>query len=445
MSKKWIDKKSAKTFALVHRAHEDPLYFSEEASDRVFVEIKKNNKTDTNIRLETKDELESDLQKKIKQGEIRKNEGEAAIYGITYDDSNYDYMQHLKPIGDSGTGVFIAAKEKEDNDLKKNYKNEFKLKEPEQKPIKKFTNDLLPEDMLPSKETVKFDYQRQQNVPDEISGFKPNLDPDLIEALQALDDENYLDQQYDNDDKDIFEELLFSNKKNDNQQEQKNDDSNNANDDEDEWDIDNYEDEYENYDSDNFDWEKDFNKFKKTNDKTQNDWDSDDEFDEDEEDEEEEDGDVLGELPDLSNSNAKSKNSKKKEKRKKGAKTDTSSYSMSSSALCRTEQLTIIDDKFDVMKEKYEQDEDDDYQPFDFNNEREDFAGMIDDFLDNYTLEKGGRKLVKKNEEIEKYRAAADSVSKGKLAAARKKKASAANSTPSSLKGLSNDMKNMKI
>ncbi|OWB67298.1 hypothetical protein B5S30_g2655 [[Candida] boidinii] len=441
MSKKWIDKKSAKTFALVHRAHEDPLYFSEEASDRVFVEIKKNNKTDANIRLETKDELESDLLNKIKEGEIRKNEGEAAIYGITYDDSNYDYMQHLKPIGNSGTtGVFIPAKENED-ELKKNRKGEFKLKEtqPEgdRKETKKIITDLLPEDMLPSKETVKYDYQRQQNVPDEISGFKPNLDPDLIEALQALEDEDYLDQQYDNDDKDIFEELLSSNKKN-NQQEQK--DENN----EDEWDIDNYEDEYENYDSDNFDWEKDFNKFKKTNDKSQNDWDSDDEFDDDEG-EEEEDGDVLGDLPDLSNSNAKSKNLKKKEKRKKGAKTDTSSYSMSSSALCRTEQMTIIDDRFDVTKEKYEQEEQDDYQPFDFNNEREDFAGMIDDFLDNYTLEKGGRRLVRKNEEIEKYRAAADSVSKGKLAAARKKKASAANSTPSSLRGLSNDVKNMKI
>ncbi|GMG39667.1 unnamed protein product [Ambrosiozyma monospora] len=194
--------------------------------------------------------------------------------------------------------------------------------------------------------------------------------------------------------------------------------------------MDNYEDEYAQYDSgnegcENPEWENDFNKFKKAQSrgKISNDWDTDDEFDSEAELDEDENDD-FGELPDINNANLKSSNNKKakkKARRKKGAMTDTSSYSMSSSALCRTEQMTIIDDKFDVMKEKYEEEQDDDYEPFDISKERSDFGGMIDDFLDNYQLEKGGRRIVKKNTEAQKIMKAADSASKSKLAAKRKK------------------------
>ncbi|GME70852.1 unnamed protein product [Ambrosiozyma monospora] len=413
-TKKWINKKTAQNFALVHRSHDDAMFYDEEASERVFVPISKDNKKKHHkVRQETKDELTKDLVEDIKKGAIRKNEGEAALFGITYDDSQYDYMQHLKNIGE-GQGVFIAKEEKPT----KNKNKEVAIKD--EKP-------LLPSDALPSEETVKYDYQRQQDVPDEIKGFKPNLNPDLREVLEALEDEAYLDEDYDVDEGDVFGELLGHGK-----QKELRLDEYDENDyvDDDEWDMDNYDDEYAEYDSgnegrENPDWEKDFSKFKKAQarGKINNDWDTDDEFDSEAEADEEEDDD-FGELPDINNANLKSSNNKKakkKARRKKGAMTDTSSYSMSSSALCRTEQMTIIDDKFDVMKEKYEEEEEDDYEPFDITKERSDFGGMIDDFLDNYQLEKGGRRIVKKNTEAQKIMKAADSASKSKLAAKRKK------------------------
>ena len=47
-------------------------------------------------------------------------------------------------------------------------------------------------------------YQDQQNVPDAIAGFKPDMDPRLREALEALEDEAFVQ---DGDDDDIFGEL----------------------------------------------------------------------------------------------------------------------------------------------------------------------------------------------------------------------------------------------
>lgn len=47
-------------------------------------------------------------------------------------------------------------------------------------------------------------YQDQQDVPDSIAGFKPDMDPRLREVLEALEDEEYVD---DKDDDDFFGEL----------------------------------------------------------------------------------------------------------------------------------------------------------------------------------------------------------------------------------------------
>ena len=72
--------------------------------------------------------------------------------------------------------------------------------------------------------------------------------------------------------------------------------------------------------------------------------------------------------------------------------------------------------------------------------ERSDFESMLDDFLDNYELESGGRKLAKKDKEIERLKEAADEVSKGKLSQRRnrerqeKKKLEKVTNTLSSLK-----------
>ncbi|KAI4741466.1 Low temperature viability protein, partial [Aureobasidium sp. EXF-8846] len=64
------------------------------------------------------------------------------------------------------------------------------------------TRSLMPDDMLPSDFVRKTTYQDMQNVPDAIAGFQPDMDPRLREALEALEDEAYVD-----DEDDIFEEL----------------------------------------------------------------------------------------------------------------------------------------------------------------------------------------------------------------------------------------------
>ncbi|KAI7592341.1 hypothetical protein KC319_g16219 [Hortaea werneckii] len=61
---------------------------------------------------------------------------------------------------------------------------------------------LLPEEVLPSEFVKKRSYQDQQDVPDDIAGFQPDMDPRLREVLEALDDEEYVD-----DEEDIFAEL----------------------------------------------------------------------------------------------------------------------------------------------------------------------------------------------------------------------------------------------
>lgn len=184
--------------------------------------------------------------------------------------------------------------------------------------------------------------------------------------------------------------------------------------------MDNYEDEYnkkyelgvpededgELPDGVNQDWQRDFMKFKKDTKHKANDWDSDDEFEEEEEDE----------VPDLPSISGNKKISKTKMRKKKGAMTDTSSFSMSSSALFRTEGLTLLDDRYEQLNKKFEDDEEKEHKPFNMEEERHDLEGMLDEFLDNYELESGGRKLVKKDEEKKKLQKAASSVSKGKAA-----------------------------
>lgn len=398
MSKRF-DKNNSVKFQLVHRSQQDSRYHDEDASTSVLVPIIDKKKQSKKLRTTAAEDLQE------LESQLKKDEGKAANFGITFDDTEYDYLQHLKPMG-SGQGVFISKKEEIDP-KKKNSK----------------LAALLGDSVMPGEERA-YNYQSQQDVPDEIAGFKPDLNPDLREALVALEDENYLDQEQDVDDIDVFGELLG----NDGERKKEvtlreydqYDDEYYDNDyEEEDWDYDDYEEQdYENEEvkesGEDFNWEKDYAKYKNTKGRIADEFDSDNDFEESDE-EEEEEGDLVGDLPNISEKGLKSantKSSKKKAKRKKGATTDTSSYSMSSSALCRTEQMTIIDDKFDVLREQYDTAEPEDYQPFDYATERDDFMDLVDDFLDNYQLEKRGKRIVKKNEEMERYRAAAMSVTK---------------------------------
>mmetsp|Transcript_3178 Transcript_3178/g.3785 ORF Transcript_3178/g.3785 Transcript_3178/m.3785 type:complete len:456 (-) Transcript_3178:108-1475(-) len=428
-----FDKKSAKTFSIVHRAHDDALYYDNEASEHVLVPTpgQENKHSRMNPGNKKKVYSTSDLENNLTPEEIEKirgNEGLAAQFGIYFDDSKYDYMQHLKPIGETGDGVFIERKSDEkDKKRQTNIEDLFK-------------------DQLPSEQKVKITHDTFENIPLELKGFKPDMDPRLREVLEALEDEAYIESgQQDAEDDDIFASLINSGQVEDEDEFYYGSDADQYYDDEDydEWDLDNYNEEYDaKYASDELEkqdmpynkgeepedlveekpptflhtnWEKDFKKFKMDNKNKANDWDSDDEF-------EDEDEDVVPDLPSFNGNNLSNKKlSKTKLRKKKGAMTDTSSFSMSSSALFRTDGLTLLDDRYEQLAKKFEDEEDEDYQEFDMDKERGDLEGMLDDFLNNYELESGGRKLVKKDQERQKLQEAADSVSKGKLAARRKK------------------------
>ncbi|QRG40295.1 hypothetical protein FDK38_004759 [Candidozyma auris] len=456
MPRKRFDKKNAQTFSVVHRSHEDALYFDNDASKHVLVpaaqrsngghsgtlsslKARKSGKQTYSTK-----ELEETLGKDAVTA-IRANEGLAAQYGIFFDDSKYDYMQHLKPIGGAGDSVFIEAK---------------KPKEEGKKSI-----ESLIKDVLPSEKSRKVTYDDEENIPQELRKFNPNMDPRLREVLEALEDEAYIAEAEGGEVEDAdFLDLLQSGEVN--EEDDFYDDYDGE--DGDDWDLDNYQDDFddEDYDSEQFEelenpynegeepeeedkqgaaavsnaWERDFMRFQKEMRNTVNDWDSDDDF------EEEEEGDVVGELPQFNNATSGKKKSKNKLRKKMGTMTDTSSFSMSSSALHRTEGLTLLDDRFEQLSRKFE--EEDPYmreqEAFDMKKERPDLENMLDDFLDNYELDRGGRKLVKKDHKLEAIKAAADSVSKGKLAAKRKKE-KGNNSAGSALDKLGGSFGNMKI
>ncbi|CCE87211.1 Piso0_005754 [Millerozyma farinosa CBS 7064] len=445
MPRRKFDKKSAKTFSIVHRAHDDALYYDNDASKHVLVPAptKRDNKAHRPKKVFTTSDLEGQLTPKEIQN-IRANEGLAAQYGIFFDDSKYDYMQHLKPIGQSGDGIFIERQDKKDT------------KE------KKIDPETLFKDQLPSEKQVKHDHALQ-SIPYELQGFNPNLDPRIREVLEALEDEAYIEEQKSSpqeSDEDVFATLLKSGEA---EGDELYDEFDGDSDAYDEWDMDNYEDEYsDKYDSDNFEeqelpynkeeapedaldstqnqvlinnnWQKDFERFKKESKNRKNDWDSDDDFESEAE-------ETIADLPDIKKTNESSKKSNTKLRKKKGAMTDCSSFSMSSSALFRTEGLTLLDDRYEQYAKKYSADDDEHYEEFQIENERGDLEELLDDFLNNYELESGGRKLVRKNEEKSKIQESADSVSKSKVAARRNKERNNTNS----ISKLGGSFRNMRI
>lgn len=403
--KKWIDKRTAQTFTLVHRSTEDPLYNDEEAPQQVLVRVddlnSKENKTERKNRYKTIIFEEDDAEEFRKQGR-RENEGEAALYGIEFDDSKYDYMQHLKPIGAVPDAVFISKRDKE----KREKKQVGLLLNPEYAAA---NNVQLPKEVLPSEDVVKRTYQDQQNIPDSIAGFQPDMDPSLREVLEALEDEEFIGEEGDEDD--IFAELL----KGGTAEERKNNADEFGNFDEEEY-----------YDSDEGsldtvrggannskpsislqaastsapapaatptlvegeeDWESAFRQFKidQSNSKKSAGFDSDSEA-----------GDGVGALSVVTSATRKTnRNRKKKNRFGGGPGTAMTGLSMSSSALYRNEGLSLLDDRFDTIEEEYADDSvEDNNQAFDITKERSDLESILDDFLDNYAID--GKKLVRK-------------------------------------------------
>ena len=132
----------------------------------------------------------ADLDASIDKSSIRANEGEAALYGITYDDSSYDYMSHLRPVQGGFDSVLIAGPQGSGvaKGMKPDRKGKGKARE----------QDLfIPQDVLASKNEVSLEevYGRGENIPLELQGLQPDMDPHLRQALEALDDDAFVDDE----------------------------------------------------------------------------------------------------------------------------------------------------------------------------------------------------------------------------------------------------------
>ena len=388
-----FSKKTATTFALVHRAQNDPLIHDENAPSMVFAEKQSSQPhrpteddyaySDTasiisgdSAYRSKKTKQRGDLEDEFGRG-VRENEGEAAEQGVFFDDSEYDYMQHLRDLGGGEGGVtWVEASAPQEQ----HGKGKGKLKLEDALRTMDLASDamsadaqsvgthhsstaarsLLPEEVLPSEFVRRRDYQDQQDVPDALAGLQPDMDPRLREVLEALEDEAFVDD----------EEMLFAELVRDGPVEVERG----------EWELlgeqqmfeDGDEDEDGGWESDDTvraislptptthttehdlaqppedplsqpppsdptdgAWIDEFKKFKSATKaattKT-----------------------AIPPIPASTlDSSALSSLASGKRKKRKGAKTSTTNYSMTSSALARTDQQTLLDSRFDKIEENY--------------------------------------------------------------------------------------------
>lgn len=333
----------------------------------------------------------SELRTEFQDESVRHNEGEAANYGVYYDDTKYDYMQHLRELGTGGgDSYFVEAKAEKGKGKTKAMKLEDALRqvsldEGDAQSAYNGGQSIYGSEYGDMRSTAssfirKPTYQDQQNVPDAISGLQPDMDPRLREALEALEDEAFVDDE----DDDLFGELTANAE---------------------EVDSGDWEDTLFDHDEDEDGWESD------ATEKAPVQTDSTEARRDAEEDEAEEETPAQnlepGELPehdrpapDLHPEDqgwiqefAKFKKDAKagkaasgaaptiapseqrtlastvftaggtpvRRKKRKGAMTNSSAYSMTSSALARTEGHRLLDDRFDRVEALYALDEEEEY------------------------------------------------------------------------------------
>jgi protein LTV1 len=374
--KKWIDKKTATHFTLLHRPQNDPLIHDASASSMVLnpTALPNSNK------VKKLDDLASELGSDVER--IRDNEGEAANHGVYFDDTEYDYMQHMRDLGTGGGEAYFVEAAATKNKGKAKQSLEDALRDVS---LEDRAGVILDEEILPSKNLRKATYQAQQDVPDALAGFQPDMDPRLREVLEALEDEAYVDE-----DDDVFGELAK-----DGEEIEEDEFGQGAWDEEDEgWESDDtakptkeYKDapipsadlaKDEREDHGDGDWLADFSKFKKDQKK------------------------ALATPSDLQSSLMTTTTNGGRRKKRKGALTNPSNYSMTSSSMFRTEGLTTLDARFEKIDEQYNEDMDDMESVSAASSNmssvqgpiRGDFDNIMDDFLGNYSM--SGKKHVKK-------------------------------------------------
>lgn len=235
--------------------------------------------------------------------------GEAALYGVYYDDTEYDYIQHLRPVGvneDGVESVLIEALPSSKTQAKK--KRGIELRD-------------IPAEALPSASELPRTYESQHAIPESIAGFQPDMDPHLRQVLEALEDDAFVDDELEED---FFGELVGDGERGSDEDVDFEFREDNANE---PLTLSKAQDGHEER------WEERFAQFKKAQKAAERQGQSDEEYGS-------ETGDTIGGLPTMSVIGGK--------KRRKGT-SDASGYSMSSSSLYRNEALQTLDECFDQV------------------------------------------------------------------------------------------------
>ncbi|KAJ3509493.1 hypothetical protein NLJ89_g5199 [Agrocybe chaxingu] len=347
----------ARHFQLVHRSQRDPLINDPDASEHVLKPFEREN---------SKGKTRADLEELFSEEGAapgHRKFGESSLYGIYYDDTEYDYMQHLRPVGVQEEGVDSVLIEAPSTSKQKGHQ-------------KRGINFDLPEGVLASTYELPRTFESQQAIPDSIAGFQPGMDAHLRQVLEALEDDTFIDDDLDDD---FFGELVADGERGSDEEvgfefreeginEEKSQDTQSGSVDE--------------------SWEKRFADFKKSRSSLNNESRSDDGF-------ASEGGDTVGTLPALSVVGGK--------RRRKGT-SDASGYSMSSSSMYRNEALQTLDERFDQMiLKQYNEDEGGEASEEGHSDDapelitsREDFDSMVNDFLNDFEIV--GRKMKPKME-----------------------------------------------
>ncbi|KAJ9123335.1 hypothetical protein QFC22_001534 [Naganishia vaughanmartiniae] len=373
----------AQHFQLVHRSQRDPLINDPEASQRVFRPVERANDQGKKAGAESLAQLEQAVfagNPSATNPSLRKNEGEASLYGIYYDDSSYDYMQHLRGVGESSTSggvvdsVMLPAPGKGSHGASRGA-NKGKGRARDDDLNDEERGDLfgigkravLPDSVLPSGQQLTREqaYEAQAAVPRDIAGFQPDMDPHLRQVLEALEDDAFV---ADEEEVDFMDDLLAEGERNEEEEF-------------DEWEFQEWgadeephtesqtsagplADGGEDVASEDQTWEDRFKAFKASGKLAEVQKQAADVARSDADDGTSEMADTVASLPEMKVIGGK--------KRRKGA-SDASGYSMSSSSMFRNKGLSTLDEMFErkYEKEYAEEDEmdDEDFEGSEFMSE----------------------------------------------------------------------------
>jgi protein LTV1 len=140
----------------------------------------------------------------------RANIGQASLYDIFYDDTDYDYMQHLRPISvdqgqdDGVETIMIPAPAPKQSKIRARDAASF---------LKEVASDV-PLEALPSVTEIARDYEAGAAIPPAIAGFQPDMDLHLRQVLEALEDDAFVDDELGED---FFGELVEGGERDDDQ------------------------------------------------------------------------------------------------------------------------------------------------------------------------------------------------------------------------------------